>query len=234
MQITLRWVIRCLAVASLAIALPASAYLQFTYTSQQLPLTAHLIEGWPQELFEPPLPAPAFTLSFQAAEQDLSVQPLTHFLAENFTFSLISPEADYIYYPVDISSTSYGQLSLNRQGEVAQWDLMLQMTELITPDTDMLFYDMHDHQISVTSSSETGDQLTIGYHPITWHRHWIQLAQLEFTFANAGSGHWTVETISVPEPRLIVLLSMGLLVLFWSRQKRKHLIDDDKNRVSCV
>ncbi|MDO8343506.1 MAG: hypothetical protein Q7T48_09930 [Cellvibrio sp.] len=232
MQTILRWAVRCLAIVSIVASLPASAYLQFTYTSQQLPLTSYLIEEWPQDLFDPPLPPPAFTLSFRAPEQDLSLQPLTNFRAENFAFSLISPDADYIYYPVDIDPTSYGQVSLDRAGMVAGWNLMVQMTELITPDTDMLVHEMSDHQIRISSNSETGDQLTLRFHPTTWHRHWIQLAQLEFTFADISSGNWTIEKVSVPEPRLATLLMVGLLVLLWSRQKNKKALDDGQNQMN--
>ncbi len=223
MQTILRWALRCLAAATLAISLPASAYLQFTYTSQPLPLTSYLVDGWPYDVGV--LPPLGFRLSFSAPEQDLSLHPLTHFVGENFTFNLISPDADSIInYPIDIKPSSYGQVSLNDEGEVAGWNLMLQMTELITPDTDMLFYELHDHEIGVASSSETGDQLTFRFHPTLWRGYWLQLAQLEITYADTTSGHWTVEKFSVPEPRLVGLLWIGLLVLFWSRQQGKRRI----------
>lgn len=219
MQTILRWALRCLATTTLVISLPASAYLQFTYTSQPLPLTSYLVDGWPYDLDEP-LPPLAFNLSFTAPEQDLSLNPLTHFVGENFTFNLISPDANaIIYYPIDIKPSSYGHVSLNQEGEVADWNLMLQMTELITPETDMLFYELNDHQIRVTSSSEAGDQLTLRFHPTLWRGYWLQLAQLEITHADTSSGNWTVEKFSVPEPHLAGLLLTGLLVLLRSRQR---------------
>jgi len=225
MKTVLRWAVRCLATAALATSLPASAYLQFTYTSQPLPLTSYLIEEWPQDLAEIGLPPPAFTLSFRAPEQDLSLQPLTPFLMEDFTFGLISPEADYIDYPMDFSPASYGQVNLDETGMVAGWNLMLQITELITPETDMLFHGMHDHHVRVSSNSESGDQVILRFHPITWHGEWIQLVQLEIGFTDTSSGNWTIEKVSVPEPRLAGLLLAGLLVLLWSRQKNKNMFE---------
>lgn len=224
MQMILRWAMRCVAAATLAISLPASAYLQFTYTSQPLPLTSYLVDGWPYDLGET-LPPLAFNLSFNAPEQDISLHPLTHFVGENFTFNLISPDADSIInYPIDIKPSSYGQVSLNDDGEVAGWNLMLHMTELITPDTDMLFYELHDHHINVASSSETGDQLSFRFHPTLWRGYWLQLAQLEITYADTTRGNWAVEKFYVPEPRLAGLLLTGLLVLLWSRQRSKRRI----------
>lgn len=228
MQTILRWAARCLAITSFVISLPASAYLQFTYTSPQLPLTSYLIEDSPQDILDISLPPPAFTLSFSAPEQDLSLQPLTHFLMEDFTFSLISPEANYIDYPMDFSPAAYGQVTLNGDGMVAGWNLMVQITELVTPETNMLFHEMHDHHVRVISNSDRDDQVIFRFHPITWHGDWIQLVQLEIGFANTSGGNWTVEKISVPEPRLAGLLLIGLLVLLWSRQKGKNSLGDDK------
>lgn len=224
MQTILRWSLWCLAAATSAVSLPASAYLQFTYTSQPLPLASYLVDGWPYDVGET-LPPLAFKVSFSAPEQDLSLQSLTHFVGENLTFNLISPDADdIIYYPIDIKPSSYGHVSLNDEGEVAGWNLMLQMTELITPDTDMLFYELHDHQVGVTSSSETGDQLTFRFHPTLWRGYWLQLAQLDITYADTGTGQWSVEKFSVPEPRLTGLLLTGLVVLLWSRRRGKRRI----------
>lgn len=222
MQTILRWTARCLAAAALVISLPASAYLQFTYTSQPLPLTSYLVEGSSQDLIDPPLAAPAFTLSFRAPEQDLSLQPLTPFIAESFAFSLTT-EPNYIDYPIDIDPASYGQVSLTGDGTVAGWDLMVQMKELITPETDLQIYEMSDHHVSVVSNSETGDQLISRFHPVTWHReNWIQLVQLEFAFTNESErGSWTVEQIDLPEPGLAGLLVTGLSLLLWSRRRIK-------------
>jgi|GEM_PF-4608594 len=222
MQMILRWTLRCLATASIVASLPASAYLQFTYTSQPLPLTAYLVEGSAQDLIDPPLAAPAFTLSFRAPEQDLSLQPLTPFSTENFAFSLTT-EPNYIEYPIDIDPTSYGQVSLNSAGAVAGWNLAVQMKELITPETDMKIYELSDHHVSVVSNSETGDQLTSRFHPLTWHReNWIQLVQLEFAFTNESErGTWTIEKLDLPEPGLAGLLVTGLMLLVWVRQRAK-------------
>ena len=97
---------------------------------------------------------------------------------------------------------------------------MVQMKELITPETDMQIYDMNDHHVSATSNSETGDQLTFRFHPVTWHREWIQLVQLEFAFTNESErGTWTIEKVDLPEPGLAGLLVTGLTLLLWSRRR---------------
>jgi hypothetical protein len=206
-----RWAVRCLAAASFAIALPASAYLQFTYTSQPLPLTSYLIEGYPQDINEVPLPPPAFSLSFTAPGPDLARSASNAYVGTDFKFSLISPEAEYI------------------DGKVDGWDLAIQITELITPDTNLLFHRMNDHHVNVVSNSERGDQVVNSFHPITWHGEWIQLAQLEITFADMKNrGTWTVNKIDVPEPGLAGLLATSLTMLLWSRRRHKSVFGREK------
>ncbi|MEN0038546.1 MAG: hypothetical protein AAGC78_15830 [Cellvibrio sp.] len=223
------WAVRCLAASSLAIALPASAYLQFTYTSQPLPLTSYLIEGYPQDINEVPLPPPAFSISFSAQEPDAARSAANAYFAKDLTFSLISPDAEYINYPILLDPASYGQVTLGADGAVAGWDLMLQITELITPETDLLFHKMNDHHVNVVSNSERGDQVVNRFHPITWHGEWIQLAQLEFTFADMKNrGSWTVEKVELPEPGLAWLLATGLTALLWSRRRHKSVFGREK------
>ena len=224
-----RWAVRCVAATSLILALPASAYLQFTYTSQQLPLASYLIEDYPQDISEIPMSPPAFSLSFTTSEPGLARAASTTLLIENFTFSLLSPDADYIHYPTFISPSSYGRIELDQDGKVAGWDFLLQMTELITPETNMLFYEMHDHHVTVRSNSDTGDQLGLRFHPITWHGQWIQLVQLDITFADEQNrGSWTVEKMAVPEPGMGGLLLGGLAALLWSRRTNRRSIRQEK------
>ena len=224
MHMIRRWTVRCLAIVSLVVSLPASAYLQFTYTSQPLPLASHSIEGYPQDISEMLLPPPAFSISFTAQELDFARTASSSYSASGLQFSLISPEAEYINYPLLLDPSSYGRITLGLDGKVESWDLMLQITELITPETDLLFHRMHDHHVNVVSHSDHGDQTVLRFHPLTWHREWIQLAQLEFAFADPDNhGIWTVENIALPEPRLAGLLLSGLAVLFWSRRRAKAL-----------
>lgn len=218
-----RWAVRCLAAASLTLALPASAYLQFTYTSQPLPLTSYLIEGSPQDINELPLPPPAFSISFSAQEQDVARGATNAYTATDLQFALISPDAEYINYPILLDPASYGKVTLGLDGKVEVWDLMLQITELITPETDLLFHRMNDYHVNVTANSDSGDQVVNRYHPITWHGDWIQLAQLELTFGNAlSSGNWTVEQVKLPESGTTGLLAIGLGALLWFRRTRKR------------
>lgn len=224
-----RWAVRCLAAASFAIALPASAYLQFTYTSQPLPLKSYLIEGYPQDINEVPLPPPAFSLSFTAPGPDLARSASNAYVGTDFKFSLISPEAEYIDYPILLDPSSYAQVTLGADGKVDGWDLAIQITELITPDTNLLFHRMNDHHVNVVSDSERGDQVVNSFHPITWHGEWIQLAQLEITFADMKNrGTWTVNKIDVPEPGLAGLLATGLTMLLWSRRRHKSVFGREK------
>lgn len=222
MRMIHHWAVRCLAVASLITALPASAHYQFTYTSQSLPLSSYAIEGSPQDINEIFLPAPAFSLSFTSQEQTISRSAVPSFYSNDLRFSLISPDANYIDYPILIDPSSYGQVTLGEDGKVAGWDFMVQMTELITPETDMLFHKMHDHHVNVLSNSENGDQMGYRFHPITWHGEWIQLVQLDINFAEAKNrGTWTVEKITLPEPGVAGLLLSGLAVLIWTRRRNK-------------
>lgn len=224
-----RWTVRCLAAASFAIALPASAYLQFTYTSQPLPLTSYLIEGYPQDINEVPLPPPAFSLSFTAPEPDLARSASNAYVGTDFKLSLISPEAEYIDYPILFDPSSYAQVTLGADGKVDGWDLAIQITEMITPDTNLLFHRMNDHHVNVVSNSERGDQVVNRFHPITWHGEWIQLAQLEFTFADVKNrGIWTVEKVELPEPGLAGLLATSLMLLLWSRRRGKRVGANEK------
>jgi len=76
--------------------------------------------------------------------------------------------------------------------------------------------------VSIISNSESGDKVIDRFHPITWHGEWIQLAQLELTFANESErGTWTVEKVDLPEPGLTGLLMTGFIVLLWCRRRAK-------------
>jgi hypothetical protein len=222
MHLFQRWVRCYLAFVSLVISLPSSAYLQFTYTSPELPLTAAYIEGYPWDISDIGLMPVGFSISFKTPEQDLSRKPITHFFMDDFTFSFRS-EHDLLYYPLRLSPASYGRVSLNREGEILGWNLMIAITELITPDTNMWFYRNVNHRVDIVSQGGTGlcncDLFTNKFHPTTWHGQWIQLVLLQFDYSNTNNvDSWTIEKIAVPEPRTMAFLLIGLLGLLWSRR----------------
>lgn len=212
---------------TLIFALPSSAaLLKFTYTSDSLPLSAAYYEG---ELWEYPEPIEpvSFSMSFSAVEQDLSLKPITTFLMDDFNFSFNS--SYYVFdYPLRLSSGSYGRVSLNKAGEIVSWNLLLEMAELITPETDLEEHRVANRKINVVSRGGTNtcncDLLTGRIHVHTWHYHWIQLAPLKFEFSNANqTENWTIENIQVPEPSLAGLCLSGLAVLLWCRRgNKKH------------
>lgn len=229
MRVVRRWIACCLATAALTASLPAAAHLLFTYTSQVLPLSSYSVneELWDlDELGE--MEPIQFALSFTAAEQDLSLSPLTEFRFTQFNFALISPNAaDVLWFPLDMtSSRSGGQVTLDQDGDVVAWNLLVRMTELITPETDMFFHRLERHFVAVKSSGGTDtcncDKFTNRFHPITWHRHWIQLAKIQMSYSDSSNpGGWTVAKIAVPEPRVAGLLLAGLLGLLWSRRSNR-------------
>ena len=213
------------------LALPSSAaLLKFTYTSNPLPLSAVYWDHQEIDFQEigidlPPL---AFTLSFSAAEQDLSRAPHTHFFMNDFTFALTSG-GDYLSFPLNISAGSQKRVTLNKQGDVIGWNLHLIMTEQKTPETDPVVHKLSNNKIDLISRSGNStcncDFFEHRYHPVTWHRHWIQLIpiELEFSAINKPS-NWTIERIDVPEPGLAGLLFSGLAVLLWRRRAHKNPI----------
>lgn len=218
MRIFHRLLIRCLACASFVISFPASAYLQFTYTSPELPLIAAFYDGSPWEDYPHELREPlSFTLSFKAEEQDLSLKPVTHFFMDDFVFSLNAPVADGIFnYPMRVSPVSYGRVSLNKKGEIVGWNLIMTITELITPETDMQEVYAADRWETIVSRGGAGtcncDVFTSRVNVHTWHYVWIQLAPLRFDYSNSNSvDNWTLEKIAVPEPTSVGLLLMGAL-----------------------
>lgn len=206
------------------VTLPSSAaYLQFTYTNPDLFYTSHKVEGVPTVVdgFEPPIPL--FSISFTLPEQDLSLQPTTSFFTRQLNLTLGSNIEGILDFPINLSPSSYAQVSLDQTGQITSWNLVAFATELITPETHVETHALIDEWVNVRSNSTTGDLLTERFHAITWHHQiWIQAAQLEFNYADETSfSNWTVERIPVPEPGLAGLLLSGLAVLFWCRRDDK-------------
>lgn len=76
MRVIYHWVSRCSFIVLLLSSFPASAHLVFTYTSDELPLTSYSVNGVLQDLGDyDDVPPVAFSFSFTADEQDLSLNP---------------------------------------------------------------------------------------------------------------------------------------------------------------
>lgn len=233
MRITCRWaaryvVVRCLAFIALILSLPASAHLLFTYTSDELPITAFAMDGELQdiELYRDLSPI-SFSFSFTAPEQDLSLQPSTVFRFKEFSFSVAYADgSEVLHFPLDLlSSRSGGWVTLNSAGEVTGWNVLLRITELVTPETDLFLYRLARHFVALKTSSETGeDKFSNRFHPLLEHGdHWHQLVKLQLSYSGANAAdNWTLARIAVPEPGVAGLLLAGLLGLCWSRRERRR------------
>ncbi len=219
------WAATSLSLMWLICSLPAAANYHFTYTSQPLPLTSYLIDGYPQDINDLEIASPVMKVSFNAVQQASGEQSMvaaagTSYRAMDFTFSLSVDEGEIIYYPILFDPSSYAQVTLDG-GAVVAWDLMLQMTELITPETDMFFYERNGHWAKVRSTNHTGDEVINRFHPFTWHGEWIQLALIEHTFSGINNpGVWVVTPTWVPEPRMGGIFLMGFVALCWYRRRR--------------
>lgn len=231
MRGTRSWAARCFVVIALAISLPASAHLVFTYTSNELPLTAYSVNGYPDDLKDYKDISPIlFSYSFTVPEQDLSLQPSTTFRFKDFTFAVTYPNGDdLLYFPLDFfSSRSGGWVTLDQSGNITDWNVMLRMTELITPETNPLFHRLSNNFIAVKSSSEDGDKLSNRFHPSTWHGYYIQLAKIQMSYSGASNfSNWTIERltgqkVAVPESGSAGLLLAGLIALWWTRRVTKR------------
>lgn len=224
MRVIYHWVSRCSFIVLFLSSLPASAHLVFTYTSDELPLTSYSVNGVLQDLGDyDDVPPVAFSFSFTADEQDLSLNPLTEFRFKTFNFSLISPEG-LIDFPLDLfSSRSGGWVTLDSAGNIVDWNVLLRITELITPETDLILHRLARHFVALKTSSETGeDKFTNRYHPVEWEKRWVPGDKIQMSYSGGNnSGNWAIVRVSVPESGVAGLLLAGLLGLFWSRRKHQ-------------
>ena len=209
------------------VALPSSAaHIKFTYTNQDLYFISHRIEEVPTVIDSTGLPVPSFSLSFTLPEIDLSLQPTTAFFTQQLSLSLNSNAAEYLDFPAELSPSSYAQVSLNPEGQITDWNLVVFATELITPETNLEIHSIMEKWVAVHSNNLTGDQLTHRYHTYTRRQQTLrQAALLEFNYeGNNSLSNWTLERIRVPEPGLAGLFLSGLAILLWRRRAHKNPI----------
>lgn len=206
------------------VALPSSAaYLQFTYTNQDLFLTSLKTEGIPTAIDDFVPVVPSFRISFTLPEKDLSLQPTTSFFTRQLNLTLGSDAQGILDFPINLSPSSYAQVSLDQMGQITSWNLVAFAREIITPETHLEAHKLTDTWVNVRSNSMSSDQLIHRFHPLTSRRETlIQLVLLEFTYADETSlSNWTLERIPVPEPGLAGLLLGGMVVLLWRRRNDK-------------
>lgn len=206
------------------VALPSSAaYLQFTYTNQDLLFTSLKIEGVPTVIDDFVPVIPSFSISFTLPEKDLSLQPTTSFFTRQLNLTLDSDVERIFNFPINLSPSSYAQVSLNQMGQITSWNLVAFARELVTPETNLERHRLEEVWVNVRSNSASGDLLTIRYHTTTRRQlTLIQTAELEFNYADETSlNNWTLARMPVPEPGLAGLLLGGLTVLLWRRRNDK-------------
>ncbi len=217
----------CFVTASFLAASPASAYLQFTYTSPEMSVTSALYIGEPWEHPDDwdvdPL---SFTVSFKVEEQDLSLKPVTHFFIKEFDF-LINGYSQILDYPMRVSPASSGRVSLNRMGEIVGWNFVITVLELITPDTDMGKFYAANHWETFASGGGVNtcdcDAFTNRFNNYTWHHVWIKLNPIQLQYSSANNVEsWIMEKISVSEPAPASLLLIGISVLVYFRRLRSR------------
>ncbi len=218
------WAARCMFLLSFVVSLPVSAHLVFTYTSDELPLTSYSINGVLDDLGDHEgVPPVVFSFSFMADEKDLSLSPSTEFRFSAFTLSLLAPDG-LIDFPMDLfSSRSGGWVTLDSSGNVTGWNVLLRVTELITPETDLILHRLARHFVALKTSSDTGeDKFTNRYHPVEWEKRWVPGDKIQMSYSGGNdSGNWVVARVSVSESGVAGLLLVGLLGLFGSRLKRR-------------
>lgn len=101
--------------------------------------------------------------------------------------------------------------------------MLLRITELITPETDLILHRLARHFVALKTSSETGeDKFTNRYHPVEWEKRWVPGDKIQMSYSGGNnSGNWAIARVSVPESGVAGLLLTGLLGLFWSRRQHQ-------------
>ncbi|HEY8939091.1 MAG TPA: hypothetical protein VIM59_02835 [Cellvibrio sp.] len=203
----------------------ANALLLFTYTSNPLPWQASYNEGYPDDLGSDI--APSFTLSFTAPEQDWTLKKSTNFFMENPSITLTD---NYILEQIDIRSLSYGRVTLDQNGAVSGWNLILFLTEYIAPGAtpfEKYLYQLASERIDIVSRYGSNtcncDSFKKHFYPLYYFPRsntYMRLAQQDRFYGDSNSpGQWTISHINVSEPPALGLMVIGLGSLFFYRRR---------------
>ena len=203
----------------------ANAVLLFTYTSNQLPWQASYSESesveWGNDI------APSFTLSFTAPEQDWTLKKNTNLFMENPSITLTD---NYILEQIDIRSLSYGRVTLDKNGDVTGWNLILFLTEYIAPNAtpfEKYLYQLTSERIDIVSryGSDTCncDSFKKHFYPVYYFprsNSYMRLVQQDRFYGDSNDpGQWTISHINVSEPPALGLLVIGLGSLMFYRRR---------------
>lgn len=203
----------------------ANAALLFTYTSNDLLWQESYSAGYPFDLGGEI--SPSFTLTFTAPYVDWTQKKSTHFYMENAS---ISVDENHILQNINISSLSTGRVTLDQNGQVTGWNLILFLTEFLAADATPLEKYLHGlvaSNIDIVSryGADTCncDSLKKKFHPLYYYPRsntYERLAKQErFYGGDNNPDQWEVSHIEVSEPKTIALLAIGLGSLFLFRRR---------------
>lgn len=213
---------------------PTLAY-TLTYTSQYLPMVAQKMGEDESALvdtgFIDETSFVAFRISFEVADQawtnDITTLDIT-----NPVLFLGNPGRDFEKMNVEIAPVSGGQVSIRRGGDIAAWNFMFKLKQIIPDDLSPL--DKHIRELSDQKSDFNssygagrcncdhfrGSEYALYFSEKTglWHR----LTRLHnFYSDNNSPAQWTIKSSYLPEPQSLALFAIGFLLLGYRRLRAK-------------
>ncbi len=205
----------------------ASATLLFTYTSKDLLWKESYNQGSPEDTGNDI--SPSFTLTFTAPYADWTQKKSTNFYMQNAS---ITVDENYILNQIDIGSLSSGRVTLDQQGNVVGWNLILFLKEFLAADASGLEKYLHGlaaDNIDIVSRYGANtcncDSLKKKFHPLYYFPRsntYMRLAKQERYYGYENSaGQWQVSRIHVPEPATTTLFLFGLAGLAATRLRKK-------------
>lgn len=201
--------------------------MKFTYTSKPLPIQSAFMEGYPDSSVDlNDWVAPSFTLTFTAPEQDLTLKKNTSFFMGDAQLTM---QENFILNNVHIRPQSYGRVSLDADGQVTGWNLILFLTEFIPHDAthfDKYLLQLASARFDIVSRYGSGtcncDSIRESFHPVYYSPRsntYTRLVNLERYYGDINeTNQWQVDRIAVPEPHSIGLIALALSALFIRRR----------------
>lgn len=196
------------------------AYLQFTYTSQELPLLQGYRDGEVDDgigSYDPPFPL--FSASFTKTDNS---QTMT------FNTGDLSVGAPYPPYQLlnDVPATN-SSITLNKDGIVAAWNFSLAMTQIVPESPDNPMYSRNwlvesSYGINTCNCDKLffGADLFIERPFNTWQF----IGTLGFLHGGPSDpGNWSIGEVNVPEPQPHMLFLTSLAMIMLARSRRKFI-----------